>query len=237
MGNSMKNILSVKLLLIFSFLLYPAFSYSETLSAGMSIWYADWKFISEDLGDPEIDPAFLSGPALSYSFEKNWILGTRFLYGQYENGSPDGSRDTFRFDLDTTLSYKLFRYMKIFSGVKYMGYGSGNLLHHSAGPGIGLGLIIPLRGNLFMLGNVSLMYLRGKHNEDGDNEPDIHFTITEKGYNLTISLAYYFENASTTLAFGYRYHYFHIDYETEILNAMEMTFYGLSFSAIYSFEL
>jgi hypothetical protein len=233
----MKIILPVILSLLFSIFLFTGSSYSNTLNGGVSAWYADWKFISEDFNNPEIDPVFLYGPALSFSFAKNWILGSRFLYGKFGKGSPDASHETHRFDLDTTISYKLYRYLKLFSGVKYMGYGSDNILHYSVGPGIGIGAIIPLRGNLFLLGNFSGMYLRGKHNEDDDNTPGVNYTIIEKGYNTTLSLAYYFGRASTTLAFGYRYQYFHIEYETEVLKPMEMTFYGFSFSAIYSFEL
>jgi len=150
-----------------------------------------------------------------------------------------------RYDSDTTLNYSLFKWLKVFGGVKYMRYdlrdsgavipplGSSNLKHYTYGPGLGLGLTVPLLESLFALANVSVMRLSGQTSSDG--APNTR--CVETGYNVAASLAYYIDSLATTLSLGWRHQYFESnDRNTEGSNN-RFTFTGLTFSAVYNFSL
>jgi len=113
--------------------------------------------------------------------------------------------------------------------------------HYSYGPGLGIGLTVPVTDSLFLLGNFSVMYLSG--NETFDPAPTYNKEITETGFNSTVSLAYYAASIATTFALGVRCQYFKTEYENPYLSYMgksktdHSTFYGITFSAVYHFSL
>ncbi len=80
------------------------------------------------------------------------------------------------------------------------------------------------------------MYNYGEHiDEDNESGNERRSIIREYGFNSTVSLAYYIENASTTISFGGRYQYFRDDYESENNEDADLRFYGITLSVVYSF--
>ena len=81
------------------------------------------------------------------------------------------------------------------------------------------------------------MYLKG--NED-ENERDYSEKTNEYGGNASLSLAYYIPDASTTISLGGRYQQLKIDYidpdTTNVSDSMSR-FYGVTLTAVYTFNI
>lgn len=243
----MKKII-LTVLLSLSFIIYPSIKKASAveISAGASTWFCWWDSHVE--GDNmNLKPTLLFGPALSARFNESWNLAGVFLYGKFKSkddgdGSNNSGPDSItRFDSDLSLNYNFNRYVKVFGGGKYMGFnldengGSGK--HWSAGPGLGMGTTLPLTESLYLLFNLSGTYSWGKHDSHEDNGTKTTVDMNEMGGNTTLSLAYYFASASTSVSLGFRYHYLYIDYSKNNNNTKDgaITFYGPTFSVIYSF--
>lgn len=246
--------ISVKFALIILLFISLPVSYSSAtdLSLGASTWYSWWDFKESDMG---MDPAFLYGPLLSVNFNNPFSISCILLYGEFKSKnepSPDGGSGgpeaITRFDTDTTLNYNFNRYLKIFTGVKYMGFSwkeeQSDGTHYSVGPGLGVGATIPLFKSIYLLLNASYTYALGKHEQsyyDGESntEGTDSVDLNETCYNTNATIAYYIQSASTSLNLGFRYQYVISDYKEE-KNHMEddsFSFYGVTFSAVYSFQI
>ncbi|MCL1865375.1 MAG: hypothetical protein FWF73_06135 [Spirochaetes bacterium] len=171
-----------------------------------------------------------------------------------------------RQDADITLSYSLNDYFKIFAGIKYIGYSMiiipiseapDKLLedptkHNGFGPGLGLSATVPIIGNLFLIGNVSGIYLWGRvkgpayysyydagyveviKNEDAKYK--------ERGVNSALQLAYYIAPASIIITLGGRFQYIVTEYYDRTANMAicahnETKFYGITLTATYNFNI
>jgi hypothetical protein len=224
-----------------SIFLFSSTAYALDISIGVSGWYAWWNYHSDDSehgGDETLDPEPLYGPVLAINFSPNWSLTSVFLYGNYDFGdSGDGPGDMDRYDSDTALNYSLNRYIKLFGGLKFMGYDWGDGDHMGYGPALGIAFTLPLIDNFYLLLNVSGMYLIGK--EDTQIEPTgerKEIDYFEIGVNSNISIAYYIAPASTSIILGFRYQYFEINYD-KYQGDMQHAFYGATLAAVYSFSL
>jgi hypothetical protein len=241
----MKKVILISLIMI-SLLTFPAVTKvsAEGVSLGVSTWYCWWKFNDND--GMKLDPALLYGPVVSFRLAESWSLAGVFLYGKFENkenGNGGGSTDINRFDSDLSLNYNINRYLKIFGGVKLMGFywdeTNGTGTHMSAGPGLGIGTTLPLTEYLYFLFNISATGSYGKHKQPAHDpgQSDSTVKLTETGANSNISLAYYIAPASTSINLGFRYQYLFIDYKNEKEGYKDegMSFYGITLSAVYSF--
>jgi hypothetical protein len=229
----MKKLIIIISVIFLCFTAIPLFAVD--LNLGAATWYAWWE-MEGDGGTNTMDPTFLVGPIISLGFSEQWNLSMVFLYGQFkmESSGEDGDSDDInRIDTDISLNYLINNYIKIFGGIKAMGYYFGNGKHHSIGPALGVGLNLPIYGNYYLLGNLSGMYNYGVH--DDSNDEDSGSNLVEFGFNSTLSLAYYLESASTTISLGGRYQFFRDKYESEDRSDNDLTFYGVTLSVVYSF--
>jgi len=202
------------------------------VSLGFSSWYAWWE-MKPDSGST-IDPAPLYGPVLGVDFAQRWSLTSVLLMGDYtaENDSMGVDIEYRRYDSDTALNYSLSRYFKVFAGFKYMRYDMSiesvdfEFKHISYGPGLGIGATIPLSDSLFVIANVSGMYLFGTRKA---TQADYY----ETGINSALGLAYYITPIATTITAGFRYQYF----ETRTMeDDTNHHFYGVTLSAVWHFS-
>lgn len=210
--------------------------HAAEISAGATTWYAWWDFDNQDSAgeDNEYGPEFLYGPAISVKFSDDYNFTFVFLYGKFDMDDSE-NEEIKRYDSDLALNYRLNSYFKIFAGGKYMAYKSGSGFDHSGyGPGAGLSAVLPLGGNIFILGNISGLYLWGEEKSSGNET----LKYNEYGMNSGLSLAYYINAASVTLSLGGRYQYFKTVPESSD-NGSEIAhqFYGITASATYSFNL
>lgn len=208
----------------------PAFSMD--LTVGATTWYSIW---DTDTEGPKNVSAFLYGPALALKINDDFGLNSVFMYGVYDIEFTGNSYDYKRVDSDTSLGYRINDYIKLFCGVKYMGYfvdiSGGTMKHQSAGPGVGLSGVIPIGNDFFFLANVSGLYLWGK--TTATYAGAIETSFYEYGINSSASLAYYIPAASVTLSLGGRYQLIKTvddeDYKTL------SRYYGVTASATYTF--
>ncbi|HSV95459.1 MAG TPA: hypothetical protein VLM75_00850 [Spirochaetota bacterium] len=224
----------------------PANAEAAGMSVGASTWYSEWEFESQDGSTINSEWSPMYGPVVGIDFAKDWSVTTVFLTGNYKF-EPSGipmSINYRRYDSDTTLNYSIFKWLKVFGGLKYMRYdardsgvvppfGSADFKHYTYGPGLGLGFTLPLYESLFALANISVMRLHGKTTDN--NMADTY--CIETGYNAAVSLAYYIDSMSTTLSLGWRHQYFESnDRNTEGGNS-KLTFSGVTLAAVYNFSL
>ncbi len=228
-------------------------SQAMEMSVGANVWYAKWDMND---GGTEVDPGLLYGPALSIKLSDSFGFNTVFLMGDFEAGSESYRR----YDSDTSGSYKLNDYFKIFAGLKYMAYrinmefsdefpytdpitGVTSYDEYSSevsidvdsfGPAAGISVVFPLGNSFFVIGNISGMYLWTTFKEDveGGNSS----TLKEKTYgaNATGAIAYYIAPASVTVSLSGRYQY--INYYEDQMDSQH-DIYGVTASVIYSFSL
>ena len=220
-------------LLIFILISTPAKLHAVDISVGAATWYTWWDWKSPGRGNfIDIDPAFLYGPVLSVKFSDDFNLTFVYLYGKFDAQIPlyaDTNIKLKRSDLDLALNYRLNNYFKVFGGIKYMGYkylmDSDETDHSGIGPGLGLSVAYPLVENLFLLANISGMYLWGS--DDG-------FKFIDYGINSGLSIAYYIVPASTVISLGGRFQYYKEvnDYYTNTYK-----FYGATLTATYNFSI
>ena len=205
------------------------------VSVGAAAWYAEWQ-IQEPAGRWDtMDSTLLYGPVLALRFTQELSLSSAFLYGEFKHTDGSGNPEEIeRIDSDSALIYGLGRYFKVFAGFKYIGYTVGSTRHASFGPGLGIGLVAPLRENLFFIANVSGMYLWGK-DTGGENSDDIKFI--EYAYNSNAALTYVFSSAPVSISLGGRYQYIESHYDEIYDRDMKQRIFGVTVSAIYSFEI
>ncbi|HPV98662.1 MAG TPA: hypothetical protein PLZ78_12595 [Spirochaetota bacterium] len=228
----------------------------------------------------DFNSTFLFGPALAVSFSPKWSLTGVFMWtGWYraektkidvgDNQRSEDSLDISKYDLDTALNYTINRYCKLFGGVKYQGYTyrdrgkdydlttgvlldsySNRLYWRSIGPGAGIGVTVPLSQSVFLLVNVSGIFLYSAfEGMEDDFDNDQKWVYTSYGANGSLSLAWYVDSMTTTISLGARYQYLHNNRnsrrsdaitdpdDTDPFDGNADRFYGLTFSAVYSFEL
>ena len=218
-------------LIIMIILSVAAPSKAADITIGASTWYTAWKI--ED--GEKIDPAFLYGPALAVKINDDFVINSIFLYGKF-NVTQTGFSYTYdRYDSDTSLGYRLNNYLKLFGGLKFMGYkadlpGATSFDYKSYGPAAGLSGVFPIADDFFLLANASGMYLWSNSSSPGtsDTKGNVY------GYNTSASFAYYIAPASVTLSLGGRYQAFTMhddDGDTKI------KFYGVTASATYTFGI
>lgn len=212
-------------------------TFSADISIGASTWYSTWIMKTDDPyrdSKETMGPELMYGPVLSFGIVKGVSVSSVFLYGSgfMMGNSFDSSKTKLtRMDSDTLINYSISRYFKVFGGFKYMRFSFQDGVHHSGGPGAGLGMTLPIVDNLFFVANGSASYLFGSHEDPGSEKISIH----EYGYNVTGSLTYYFATASTSASIGYRYQSFKTKYQSGSNSDMESIFHGLTASVIYSF--
>ena len=231
----------------------PSALKAADISVGATTWYSKWE-TPDSWGFDFNDPAFLYGPVLSFKFNEDYNFTFVFLYGQFEHTikSDDGLGGTFetdikadRYDSDAALNYRLNNYLKLFAGVKYMGYNykiiydsalgldSYNADHKGFGPGGGLSAVFPIWDDFYILANISGMYLWGSQGGDDTTTDD----YIEYGINTGASLAYYISAASTTISLGGRYQAYTTDADYDCATKEKNKFYGATLTATYSFSI
>ena len=241
----MKKILLLAFIASIIGIIIPCKVHAVDISIGATTWYSWWKF--DGGGDnPDIDPTFLYGPALSVKFNDDFNLTFVYLYGKFESeetndksGIPVTTKEkTKRKDSDVALNYRLNDYFKVFAGAKYMGFSAPGFEHSGIGPGVGLSATYPVAENLFLLATFSGFYLWSEEKHNGNNKNET-YDFKEYGINSTLSLAYYIASVSTTVSLGGRFQYFKIKYdESEASNPDgNMKFYGITLTATYSFNI
>ena len=244
-------------LLVLLLTIIPYKAHAIDISVGATTWYSWWDWNHMDsLADLKVDPTFLYGPALSVKFNDDFNLTFIYLYGKFkvnvegDDAGEDWKMSIKRRDSDLALNYRLNDYFKIFAGIKYMTYlfslpmsdGNFTLEQNGIGPGLGLSAAYPMLENLFLIGNISCMYLWGDEkivNKKQESKSD----IKQYGINSSLSIAYYIEPASTVISLGGRYQYYKTAYynidkdDWELLNAYKDKFYGITLTATYSFSI
>jgi hypothetical protein len=206
------------------------------VSVGAAAWYADWQIREEGGSWETMDRTVLYGPVLALRFSQNLSLSSAFLYGRFSHTDGGGNPEVIaRMDSDTTLIYGLGQYFKLFAGVKYMGYkvSVNDSSHASLGPGAGFGIVLPLAGNFYFTGNFSGMYLWGEDKNDNPGNND----FIEYGFNANAALTYVFTSAPVGISLGGRYQYIESEYEETSDRNMNQRIFGVTVSAIYSFEI
>jgi hypothetical protein len=201
------------------------------VSAGASFWYADWKMQPKGEKTQDYGTELMYGPVLSAKITKELSFAGAFLVSN--KYSPDTEFDTHKYrrvDSDLTLNYSLNSYFKIFGGSKFMQFTGDGFYHRSVGPGLGLGFILPLVDNLYLVGNGSYSYMFYGREKDQSTEK-----LKESGYNLTGGFAYYIASASLSINLGYRYQSFRTKYDIANSIDIDHTFKGFTASVVYSF--
>ncbi len=235
--------IALSAILIFAgMFIFVSSSHALDISIGASTWYAKWETDqSGESHETDIDPAFLYGPVLGINFTPTVSLTSVFLYGEFDMGDDDDDGDSNeieRYDSDTALNFALSRYVKLFGGLKYMGYDWESGEHIGYGPALGIALTVPLFDNFYLLINASGMYLWGTHEEkDDDSGEKIEEDYNEPGFNTNLSIAYYIAPASLSIILGGRYQYFKTEQDNDEGGDMEHTFYGVTLTAVYSFSI
>ncbi|HQP50497.1 MAG TPA: hypothetical protein PKX12_17370 [Spirochaetota bacterium] len=216
--------------------LFPCPVQSATLGIGASGWYAWWK-PEPEYREADADPDFLYGPQLLLQFSQSFSVSTVFLMGKFKyydeyNGETSTS-DITRYDSDTTLTYTLNRYVRIFGGVKFMGYDYSAGSHYGLGPGLGFGLVIPLMEKLFGTVSFSGLYLWGEQTDES-SDGDRTMKFIEYGFNNSVSLVYAV-SSSVHISLGGRYFFFRYESTEDQYSDIKEKhhFYGVTASAMY----
>ncbi|HQL83878.1 MAG TPA: hypothetical protein PK307_16885 [Spirochaetota bacterium] len=270
MNNGRKSIVTI--LSALAIVTVPAASRAASIGLGASVWCAWWESMvpsqaSLSGGSSGIEPvpAAAGGPNLSVQFNDTWGLNLSYLYGKFklDKSSPliGYKMEAARHDLDFIVSAAVHRYVRIYFGAKYWGYmvdmrtnllffsyGS-RITRHQGGPGLGLGLTLPLGAGFHLLPNVSGVFMFGTIDPQNNGligqainrifkSTDTNSVVMYYGINATLSLAYHIEKANLTLAIGGRFQYlwlYLIESESTI-DSNDM-FAGINFSAMYMFDI
>jgi len=233
----MKKLTNITLIFLTVILLHiPASVKAADMSIGAATWYAWWDY-DQDNNDNEFDPALMYGPALSVGLTGSLNLTGVLLYGRFEEVDMGTKFD--RYDSDIAFNYRICGYLKVFAGAKYLyvDVDKGDGTHKAVSPALGIGLTIPVGRSLFLLGNISGLYGWGSEKGFLPTGDRFESDLIEKGFNSTLSLAWYIDSMSTTLSLGGRYQRAWATYDNELLDDATNTFYGITFGAIYSFGL
>ena len=214
-------------------LLFPAVSGAADLSVGASVWYAWYNENQINKSDPSVDPTFTvhvhpaSPPVEPHRGVPVRCVRLPDVAGR--NIAAAAVRLGYRAQLFHQPLYKSVRRRE----------GDGVFVRHR----IPMEWVRPsvwvLRYRSRTVCSFSATYractVSGREEHDG-GRPRTHGNSD----SMTLSLAYYIESASTTITLGGRYQWFNIDYEKDDPDEFpesNITFYGLTFSAVYSFEL
>ncbi|MCL2156311.1 MAG: hypothetical protein FWH53_11645 [Leptospirales bacterium] len=246
----MKKYLLLTLIAICIGLIIPCKVYAVDITVGATTWYT-WFDGGE--GSPDFDPAFFLGPALSVKFNEDFNLTFVYLYGKFD--AKDEDFKIKRQDCDIALNYRLNDYFKVFGGLKYIRYSFTSFeefgysvyesdgTDYAYGPGLGLSATYPIADNLFILATLSGFYLwdnqKVKTTEYSMGYPSPYGPTSEEvnykqyGFNSTLSIAYYIAPASTVISLGGRFQRF-IDSDD---SSFKMTFYGITLTATYTFNI
>jgi hypothetical protein len=223
-------------------------AHAAGITVGASSWYAWWQYTPND--NREFDPGLIYGPVVGFDFADKWSLSSVFLTGAVkESGTMSGEKYEFyyrRYDSDTVISYNVNRWLKVFGGLKYIRFdynvtsskstppfGSAEESYSSMGPGIGIGLTLPVTDSLFFLTNFSGMYCFGTYKayaSENDTARDI-------GFNSNVSLAYHIASMATTISSGFRFQYLDTKYSTNTDYNSKTKFYGITLMATYHLSL
>ena len=211
--------------------------HSATLGIGAAGWYTWWD-PKPDFQPAEADPSIMYGPQLLIAFSPTISLSSVFLYGKFNYYQENYESEIERYDSDTTLTYKLNQYVRVFGGLKYMGYEWEEGSHLGYGPGFGLGFTYQLSDNLFCVLSVSGLYLWAEQEEDS-SEGNTTMDYTEYGVNSSVSFAYMIPSSSVSLSVGARYFYFQLEPERiyDRYQKEKHHFYGVTASAMYMISL
>jgi hypothetical protein len=177
----------------------------------------------------------------------------------------DYSQTVRRYDVDTALNFRITDTVSIFGGIKYQHYlidnfwnwGSafayGKITFNEIAFAVGPGFKFHLGADFFLFLNISVAYQLILFDLNGTVfEPAVGFfgigAETEFhaiGANSTLSLAYLIRQISVTLTVGFRYQVFYI-FDTEHNDVRQEEFlslsnefdhfYGIIFSALYTFD-
>lgn len=226
----------ITVLIFFVVLFVPPAVKAADMSIGVTTWYAWWDY-DQDNNDNEFDPALMYGPVLSLGFMDNWSVSAVLLYGSFEDINL--GIDYERYDSDLAINYRINSYLKLFAGAKflYIDVDSGESYHRVTSPSLGVSLTIPMAQSLFLLGNLSGFYGWGSEKGFLPTGDRFRSDLDEKGFNATISLAWYIDSMSTTMSLGGRYQRAYTVYDNDLISDATHTFYGITFGAIYSFGL
>jgi hypothetical protein len=195
----------------------------------------------------------------------------------------DYTRKVLKWDSDTTIGCAVHRFIRLYAGFKAQGYRYKETIHyydftafpdvfidHSEGtnsvncygPGLGISGTIPLVENLYMVINLSGIFLWCT--ERGDTNLSRTYGLEATGYVFTcfymprgkflsyggtasLSLAYTISKINTTLSLGGRYqilynrqkkgNMLHSDVTMNVIDGQYDHFAGITFSAIYTFHI
>lgn len=217
----------------------------------------------EDASNFRTSSNFMGGPTLTLSFSDRWAISSIFTLGRFKfrsgnrnnlandkdiglryiplSSAMDGSamlvnytRNSLKWDSDTTIGYSIIKYIRIFAGLKAQYYKYDESLLYlspgaavglrtltdtvsSYGPGIGIGFLVPLYQRLYLLINISGILLWSTE------DIDIHKTYFWSGnyriypvYNSkgkffayggtsSLALSYSIAPINTTISLGGRY--------------------------------
>ncbi len=232
-----KRAISIPVAVILSLLLFGGNRVSAAdITVGASTWYTSWDIELEDsTGTITTDRGCMYGPVFSVSFLERWSVAGLFLYGKFKNpewdGSPAGIPALDRYDFDMTINYSLNSIFKLFVGGKYVKFDFDKADYVMYGPGGGLSATFNIWDSLYLIANLSYVYLWGETKLDSTPAD-----LKTRGINSSMALAYYIVPASTTLQIGGRYQRLYEDREVQdSLKYHEML--GVTASAMYSFSL
>ena len=200
----------------------------------------------------ELPPGFITGPVVTYKFDDQWSMSAVFLYWKYNtedtafvgNSFFRTERDVHKIEADIIVNYRVSNLVKWFFGIKYQGYFydeaesyiappvelifERTVSFHNLGPGMGIGLTIPLFGGLYFLPNISAIILTGYNRIDRDTQ--FAFSL---GGNMSASLAYYIQSLGTTIVAGFRYQQlFYLYHGYQGYQDDDDQIYGVTFSVI-----
>ena len=232
--------------ILFSIFFVTSALYAADLSVGITGWYANWKMERQKDGiTANMDEILYIGPSIAYQFSDKWST-TLVALATPQKYKLDANEvmELRRYDIDLALNYQISRYIKVFGGAKYLAFSYHNKtndsdgIHHAAGPGAGISFTLPLISNVYLLANLSALYILGNQKEEkqtGDTSNNFY----ELGTNGSLQLAYYIPSAAVTLAAGYRYQYVESHYteDTQQTSDLKHTFKGFTFLAVKSFNL
>jgi len=232
---------------------------------------ADFDMDAEPLFGPMISLSFSELYTLSFSFMYGEYNAESFSHYVEESGTEFEEYSKIKskkYEADLMLSRKISNFFKVYSGLKIQRYdydeernvyeALGNTkvntvkyreFGNGIGAGLGIGYTQHLINNIYLLTNVSAIFMWNnldrttRENQDTLFSPNIDYNIDflTWGANTTASIAYYIAPASVTLAIGGRYQ--HLRYkqlnqkDERDLDGNTDNFYGVTFSALYGFEI
>ena len=253
-------------------IILPAKTYAFDLTVGATTWYAVWEIKADGEShngsqDVKKDKAsFLYGPVLSSKITDDFSISFVYLYGKFNiklDSDALGVHERAKYkrnDGDLALNYRLNNYFKVFVELKYVGFDIPYkvvlapapytrreiyIKHHGYGSGLGLSFTCPISYNLFLLCNISGLYLRGREKLEVPSNSYYNSGYNEKckeyGINSSLSIAYNITPASIVINLGGRYQYVRTVYEGTVFENGKLSditnhIYGTTLTATYTFS-